>query len=603
MALPKSGSNDRSEQPAVLLSDTDARQLDEFVHQQISRATLGLSPISLALACIDWALHLAVAPGKQLQLAQRALQLTLDELQRPLHANDAASAEHTDDTRFADPAWSQWPYSTLKDSFKAGDRWWQEATQVEGMSPHRQHMVSFFARQWMDALSPSNWPLTNPQVLAHSLETAGQSLLKGMELFMRDWQQSTLPSTANPAGLAPLPYAVGKDVAITPGKVVYRNHLIELIQYAPSTDQVAAEPILIIPSPIMKFYILDLSAQNSMVHYLVAQGFTVFMISWRNPDQDDRDLGMEDYLVGAVMQALRQTAAIAQAPAVHAMGYCLGGTFLAIVAALMGADEFVAAQSASASVESPLPELASVTLLAAQTDFSEAGELGIFIDDDQLKTLREQIARTGYLSGRQMAGSFQFLHSKDLVWSRNTQRYLMGVDDIGSDLMSWNTDTTRLPQRMHSEYLDNLFLRDDLTQGHYKVSGVPIALKNLNMPLMVVGTVRDHVSPWRSVYKIHLFTDTDTTFILAAGGHNAGIISEPGHPRRSYQMNQVAAGADWVDPDEWISRAPRFEGSWWEAWSAWLQQHSSARIAARSIDQNRALCDAPGEYVLVRYAD
>ena len=603
MALPKSGSNDRSEQPAALLSDSDARQLDEFVHQQISRATLGLSPISLALACIDWALHLAVAPGKQLQLAQRALQLTLDELQRPLHANDAASAEHTDDTRFADPAWSQWPYSTLKDSFKAGDRWWQEATQVEGMSPHRQHMVSFFARQWMDALSPSNWPLTNPQVLAHSLETAGQSLLKGMELFMRDWQQGTLPSTANPEGLAPLPYAVGKDVAITPGKVVYRNHLIELIQYAPSTDQVAAEPILIIPSPIMKFYILDLSAQNSMVHYLVAQGFTVFMISWRNPDQDDRDLGMEDYLVGAVMQALRQTAAIAQAPAVHAMGYCLGGTFLAIVAALMGADEFVAEQSASASVESPLPELASVTLLAAQTDFSEAGELGIFIDDDQLKTLREQIARTGYLSGRQMAGSFQFLHSKDLVWSRNTQRYLMGVDDIGSDLMSWNIDTTRLPQRMHSEYLDTLFLRDDLTEGHYKVGGVPIALKNLKMPLMVVGTVRDHVSPWRSVYKIHLFTDTDTTFILAAGGHNAGIISEPGHPRRSYQMNQVAAGADWVDPDEWISRAPRFEGSWWEAWSAWLQQHSSAHIAARSIDQNRALCDAPGEYVLVRYAD
>jgi polyhydroxyalkanoate synthase len=312
---------------------------------------------------------------------------------------------------------------------------------------------------------------------------------------------------------------------------------------------------------------------------------------------------MHDYLVGAVMQALRQTAAIAQAPAVHAMGYCLGGTFLAIVAALMGADEFVAEQRASVSAEPPLPELASVTLLAAQTDFSEAGELGIFIDDDQLKTLREQIARTGYLSGRQMAGTFQFLHSKDLVWSRNTQRYLMGVDDIGSDLMSWNTDTTRLPQRMHSEYLDTLFLRDDLTEGHYKVDGVPIALKNLKMPLMVVGTVRDHVSPWRSVYKIHLFTDTETTFILAAGGHNAGIISEPGHPRRSYQMSQVAAGADWVDPDEWISRAPRFEGSWWEAWNTWLQQHSSAQIAARPIDQSRALCDAPGEYVMVRYAD
>ncbi|MFM8247123.1 MAG: PHA/PHB synthase family protein, partial [Burkholderiaceae bacterium] len=477
-----------SESPPGFLSEQDTKKLDEVVHEQLARATAGLSPMSLALACIDWAMHLAVSPGKQLQLAQRAMQLTLDELQRPLNEPNASGASK-DDARFTDSAWSQWPYSTLKDSFQAGDRWWQEATQVDGMSPHRQQIVSFFARQWMDALSPSNWPLTNPQVIAHSIETAGQSLLQGMQLFMHDLHQSTLPSSANPQGLSPLPYAVGEDVAITPGKVVYRNHLIELIQYAPSTDTVAAEPILIIPSPIMKFYILDLSPQNSMVRYLVSQGFTVFMISWRNPDASDRDLGMDDYLLGAVMQALRQTRLMSNASAVHAMGYCLGGTFLSIVAALMGSDEFMAREATQTETkETPLPTLASVTLLAAQTDFSEAGELGIFIDDDQLQTLREQIARTGYLSGRQMAGSFQFLHAKDLVWSRNTQRYLMGVDDIGNDLMSWNSDTTRLPQRMHSEYLDTLFLRDDLTEGHYKVDGLPVALKNLNMPLMVVGT-------------------------------------------------------------------------------------------------------------------
>jgi polyhydroxyalkanoate synthase len=603
MALPKSSPFTSSESAPGWLSDQDAKKLDEVVHEQLARATAGLSPMSLALACIDWAMHLAVSPGKQLQLAQRAMQLTLDELQRPLNETDA-SRDTKDDARFTDSAWSQWPYSTLKDSFQAGDRWWQEATQIDGMSPHRQQIVSFFARQWMDALSPSNWPLTNPQVIAHSFETAGQSLLQGMQLFMHDLHQSTLPSSANPQGLSPLPYAVGEDVAITPGKVVYRNHLIELIQYAPNTDSVAAEPILIIPSPIMKFYILDLSPQNSMVRYLVSQGFTVFMISWRNPDADDRDLGMDDYLLGAVMQALRQTRLISNASAVHAMGYCLGGTFLAIVAALMGSKEFTAREAKhSETQETPLPALASVTLLAAQTDFSEAGELGIFIDDDQLKTLREQIASTGYLSGRQMAGSFQFLHSKDLIWSRNTQRYLMGVDDIGSDLMSWNSDTTRLPQRMHSEYLDTLFLHDDLTEGHYKVDGLSVALKNLNMPLMVVGTVRDHVSPWRSVYKIHLHTDTPTTFILAAGGHNAGIISEPGHARRSYQMSHRDEGTDWIDPDEWISQAPRYEGSWWEAWQTWLHQHSSAQVKARSIDTKKALCDAPGDYVMVRYAD
>ena len=647
MAMPDPSARGNSAPTPGALSDQDAKQLDTLMHEQMARGTMGLSPISLALACMDWAIHLAASPGKQLQLAQRAAQLAMDEMQRSLHSAESlaqslmqtpgqtsaqtsaptsatsvaassfalsatqpngsparASARAADDARFADPAWSQWPYSTLKDSFKAGDRWWQEATQVDGMSAHRQQMVSFFARQWMDAMSPSNWPLTNPQVLTHSIETAGHSLLQGMQLFMRDLQQSALSTTANPDGLAPLPYAVGKDVAVTPGKVVYRNHLIELIQYAPTTDQVAAEPILIIPSPIMKFYILDLSPQNSMVRYLVSQGFTVFMISWRNPDASDRDLGMDDYLLGAVMQAIRHASAIAGTPSIHAMGYCLGGTFLAIVAALMGSDEFTAQQAASNEANQPaLPTLASVTLLAAQTDFSEAGELGIFIDDDQLNALREQIARTGYLSGRQMAGSFQFLHSKDLVWSRNTQRYLMGVDDTGSDLMSWNSDTTRLPQRMHSEYLESLFLRDDLTEGHYKVGAMPIALKNLKMPMMVVGTVRDHVSPWRSVYKIHLHTDTATTFILAAGGHNAGIVSEPGHPRRSYQMDHIEPGSEWVDPDEWIHRAPRFEGSWWEAWNTWLHQQSTGSVSAQTIQQDKALCDAPGEYVMVRYAD
>lgn len=647
MAMPDPSARGNSAPTPGALSDQDAKQLDTLMHEQMARGTMGLSPISLALACMDWAIHLAASPGKQLQLAQRAAQLAMDEMQRSLHSAESlaqslmqtpgqtsaqtsaptsatsvaassfalsatqpngsparASARAADDARFADPAWSQWPYSTLKDSFKAGDRWWQEATQVDGMSAHRQQMVSFFARQWMDAMSPSNWPLTNPQVLTHSIETAGHSLLQGMQLFMRDLQQSALSTTANPEGLAPLPYAVGKDVAVTPGKVVYRNHLIELIQYAPTTDQVAAEPILIIPSPIMKFYILDLSPQNSMVRYLVSQGFTVFMISWRNPDASDRDLGMDDYLLGAVMQAIRHASAIAGTPSIHAMGGCLGGTFLAIVAALTGSDEFTAQQAASNEANQPaLPTLASVTLLAAQTDFSEAGELGIFIDDDQLNTLREQIARTGYLSGRQMAGSFQFLHSKDLVWSRNTQRYLMGVDDTGSDLMSWNSDTTRLPQRMHSEYLESLFLRDDLTEGHYKVGAMPIALKNLKMPMMVVGTIRDHVSPWRSVYKIHLHTDTATTFILAAGGHNAGIVSEPGHPRRSYQMDHIEPGSEWVDPDEWIHRAPRFEGSWWEAWNTWLHQQSTGSVSAQTIQQDKALCDAPGEYVMVRYAD
>ena len=586
-------------------SPLTAKAVDEAVHEQLSKFTMGLSPISLSLACADWAMHLATSPGKQMELAQRAMQLVQEEVQASVRRGAGLNADEEKDSRFSDPAWSQWPFSMLKDSFKAGDSWWKDATQVDGMSEHRQQMVSFFARQWMDAMSPSNWGLTNPEVFKKAWETGGQSVMQGLQLFLQDMQQAQLPADqANPEHLKPLPYAVGKDVAVTPGKVVFRNHLIELIQYTATTAQVAAEPLLIIPSPIMKYYIMDLSPQNSMVRYLVSQGYTVFMISWRNPDASDRDLGMDDYLQAGVMQAMRKASELSASKDIHAMGYCLGGTFLAIVAALMGADEYVAEEERKKqSGELLMPVLRSVTLLAAQTDFSEAGELGIFIDDDQLKTLREQVARTGYLSGRQMAGTFQFLHSKDLIWSRNTQRYLLGVDETGSDLMSWNADTTRLPQRMHSEYLDSLFLRDDLTEGHYKVAGVPVALKNLKMPLMVVGTVRDHVSPWRSVYKIHLFTDTDTTFILAAGGHNAGIVSEPGHPKRGYQISREQAGHDWVDPDEWIANTPRREGSWWEAWSQWLGEHSSARIPARAINEHAVLCDAPGDYVMVRYAD
>jgi polyhydroxyalkanoate synthase len=250
-----------------------------------------------------------------------------------------------------------------------------------------------------------------------------------------------------------------------------------------------------------------------------------------------------------------------------------------------------------------VPELATVTVLAGQTDFSEPGELGVFIDDDQLKTLRESMARTGYLSGKQMAGSFQFLNARDLVWSHSTRRYLLGQDDVGNDMMSWNADVTRLPERMHNEYLSSLFLNNALAAGRYRVGGVGVALMDIRAPLLVVGTVRDHVSPWQSVYKIHLLTDTQTTFILVAGGHNAGIVSEPGHARRSYQINSVEKGHAWTEPDAWTAKAPVIEGSWWPAMHAWLHQRSGKAVSAPVIDPTSVLGDAPGDYVQVRYAD
>jgi polyhydroxyalkanoate synthase len=595
-----------------------AQGIDEAFHAQLAKANMGLSPIALTLAYADWALHLTASPGRQLTLAQRAMALSGQALMDSLTSEPAAGADPKSvlekDPRFSDAGWSRWPFNALKNGFKASDAWWRESTQVEGMSKHHNHMVNFFTRQSLDALSPSNWPITNPEVLKKGQESMGQSWIKGYQSYAKDMmEQDKARHSVDGDPLKPLDFEVGKEVALTPGKVVFRNHLIELIQYTPTTDKVFPEPLLIVPSCIMKYYILDLSPHNSMVRYLVEQGHTVFMISWRNPDASDRDLGMQDYLQMGVMEAMGAVKQRTGAPRIHALGYCLGGTFLSIVAAALGQGGHEARSQVQG--KNPrrrhedvagldhLPELASVTLLAASTDFSEPGELGVFIDDDQLNTLRQAMARTGYLSGRQMAGSFQFLNSRDLIWSRNTRRYLLGQDEVGNDMMSWNADLTRLPERMHSEYLSSLFLNNALAAGHYRVGGVGVALMDMHAPLLVVGTVRDHVSPWQSVYKIHLLTDTQTTFILAAGGHNAGIVSEPGHAHRSYQMDTVEKGHDWMDPDDWVAQAPLYEGSWWVAMHAWLSERSGKPVAPPTIHAADVVCDAPGENVMVRYGD
>lgn len=583
--------------------------LDETFHGFLTRRTMGLSPIALALAAADWAMHLAASPGRQMVLGQRALALAQQAMASavnpPMDENGQPIADN--DNRFIDASWRQWPFSALKEGYKANSAWWREAVQVDGMSRHHSHMVEFFNRQIMDTFTPSTWLLTNPEALNKAQETQGQSLLQGYQHFSEDLRKAET-ARSTPDVLEPLTFEVGKDVAITPGKVVYRNHLIELIQYTPTTDKVYPEPLLIVPSCIMKYYILDLSQSNSMVKYLVGQGYTVFIISWRNPDASDRDLGMQDYLQMGVMDALAAVKERAGAPRVHALGYCLGGTFLSIVAAAMGrhtrmAQNQTAGRRAEDRSMERLPELASVTLLAAQTDFSEPGEMGVFIDDEQLKTLRQQMDLKGYLSGSAMAGSFQFLNMRELVFTRNTRRYLLGQEEADFDLMSWNSDLTRLPARMHSEYLSSLFLNNALATGKYRVAGQGIALMDIHAPMLVVGTTRDHVSPWRSVYKIHLQTDTHVTFVLAAGGHNAGIVSEPGRPRRSYQINSIEDNQGRVEPDEWLASAPTRQGSWWEAMDAWLKERSGKPVAPPAIDPAHVLCDAPGEYVMVRYAD
>ena len=572
--------------------ETPTQRLDRLTHAAVAPLTGGLSPVSMALAMADWAWHLGVSPGRQMELAALAARLAKDTLAGDgTSADEAGSAD--DDPRFRHEAWAAWPFSQMRTGFRNAEAFWREASRVPGMTAHHADMTQFFAKQWLGVMAPANWLPTNPVVLKDVAESKGTHLMAGAQNWLRDVTGLHTPDEVTPADH----FKVGRDVATTPGKVVFRNRLIELIRYDAQTERVHPEPVLVIPSWIMKYYILDLSPHNSMVRYLVEQGHTVYMLSWRNPDAQDHDLSMDDYLRLGVIDALRAVGALSgKNHAVHTMGYCLGGTLLAIAAAALG-------RTGGMSETHDLPAIKTLTLLAAQTDFSEPGELGLFIDESQVGFLDNITRGKGYLTGEQMAGSFQFLHSRDLVWTRRMREYLMGEREQPNDLMAWNADTTRMPARMHHEYLTSLYLHNALATSAYRVEGRAVSLADIRMPVFMVGTQRDHISPWPSVYKLHHLCDAEITFVLTSGGHNAGIISEPGHPKRSYQMDTRPAQGTWVEHAQWAQQAPSHEGSWWTAWHDWLAAHSGRKVAPKPLPARAALCEAPGEYVMQRYAD
>ena len=580
--------------PASPAPNDAAAALDGAFHATMAPLTGGLSPISLLLAQADWALHLLTQPAQSLRLALDAQRAWVEWSMQGLTPAAAEPPAPGEDMRFSHPGWQQWPFAPMVHAYRSAEAWWQQATALRGMTTHHQEVTRVFARQWLDTLSPANFALTNPEVLQRTRERFGANFMDGTAIAVDQWRLRQ--------GLGPLqppehPYLPGVDLAVTPGKVVHRNALVELIQYAPLTPKVHAEPVFVVPSWIMKYYVLDLSPHNSMVRWLVSQGHTVFIVSWRNPDEGDALLAMEDYLQLGVFDPLAAIARRLPKTRVHACGYCLGGTLLAIGAAALARPQRV--QRAEL-----LAPLASVSLLAAETDFSEPGEMGVLIDESQVAMLEDQMAERGFLSGRQMAGSFQFLHSRELVWSAQTRELLLGERLRPNDLMAWNADVTRMPAAMHSEYLRRCYLRNELAEDRYPVEGQPVSLADIRLPIFAVGTEKDHVSPWRSVYKLHRLTHTELCFVLTNGGHNAGIVSEPGHARRHYAMHTSRPGDAVRDPDSWHSHARPHEGSWWTAWHAWLLAHGShAQVPARPIDAAAALADAPGDYVRVRYND
>ncbi len=556
---------------------------DRAAHAALARMTGGLSPYAAAAAWADWFAHLAASPGRQRDLAEHAWTnaTKLAAFAARAGSGDAQPpfAARPSDHRFAHPGWANAPFSLWQQGLLAAQDWWDDATaRAHGTLPKNSDRVAFMVRQMLDMASPSNLPWLNPEIIEATLGRNGRNLVDGARHAVADAQAAL---TGEKDGQTS-PFRVGETLACTPGDVIYRNELLELIQYRPQTGKVRGEPILIVPAWIMKYYILDLRPENSLINYLVGQGFTVFAISWRNPGVEQRDLTLEDYRTKGVMAALDAVAGVLPGAKVHACGYCLGGTILSIAAATMARDGD--------------DRLASVTLLAAQTDFTEAGELMLFVDEAQLSFLEDMMWDRGYLDSAQMAGAFQALRAEDLIWSRAVRRYFLGEDAEAFDIAVWSRDTTRMPYRMHSQYLRALFMENRLTSGRFAVDGRVIALKDIRAPLFVVGTELDHIAPWRSVYKTALFTSGDMDFVLTNGGHNAGIVSEPGHAHRHYRIGHRAAGDLYVDPDGWAAEHAPKDGSWWPAWSDWLIRQSGS-VDADPPAPDAPLCPAPGTYV------
>ncbi len=577
---------------ADLEAPTDLlRELDRRMRGRFAQAMGGQSPWAALQAWEDWVFHLATSPGRQVELAWRWGEAMAALSQSALAGGSAdwAFQPTPGDRRFRNEAWRRPPFNLLAQFHLAAEEQWRSATScVRGVAAHHARRVEFLGRFLLNAVAPVNFPGANPEVIDRALATGGANFAAGAALFAED--VSRLSRGARLKGMDD--WRVGETMALSEGKVVFRNELFELIQYAPAgrpkDRKVRREPILIVPAWIMKYYILDLTPQDSLVAYLVGEGFTVFIVSWRNPGAELGHISFDDYRRKGVLAALDAVSRIVPGEKIHAAGYCLGGTVLAITAAAMDRDGD--------------ERLASLTLLAAQTDFDESGELLLFIDESQLALLEDMMHVSGYLDARGMAGAFYALRANEMLFARLVERYMMGEPSKPAPMDAWLADPTRMPARMHGEYLRRLFMENRFSQGDYEVDGRAVALKDIHTPIFALGAERDHIAPWRSVYKIELYGSADTTFVLTGGGHNSSVVSPPGKLGAYYWVSRSSAGAAFIDPDEWLARAPKQPGSWWPRWLAWLDERSSPdRVKPPPMGRRAAglapLCAAPGEYV------
>jgi polyhydroxyalkanoate synthase len=551
-----------------------------------------VDPLHLTQTFMDFTAKMLADPNRlvqaQVELWQQYMKLWQVTAQRMMGQTVEPVAEPArGDKRFNDPAWKdEVVFDYLKQSYLLTARWLQGTIkQVEGVDEKTARKVDFYTRQFIDAVSPSNFAMTNPQVVKATVESKGENLLKGLQNLLADLERGKGQLAIRQTDMNA--FKVGENIATTPGKVVYQNDIMQLIQYAPATEEVHEVPLLIVPPWINKFYILDLKPENSFIKWATEQGYTVFVISWVNPDEHLTKMVFEDYMKLGPLAALDAIAKATGQPKASAIGYCIGGTLMAATLAYMAArndDRIVAC-----------------TFFTAQVDFSEPGELGVFIDEDQLASVEEMMSKKGYLEGSEMATTFNMLRANDLIWSFVVNNYLMGKDPFPFDLLYWNADATRMPAAMHSYYLRNMYQKNLLSQpGGIVVDNVPIDLRKVKIPVYIQAGKEDHIAPSRSVYKATQIYGGPVRFMLAGSGHIAGVVNPPRNKKYQHWLNETAKNPPTLA--EWQAGAKEFPGSWWHDWDKWLSALSGPKAPARVPGAGGlpAIEDAPGSYVKVR---
>jgi polyhydroxyalkanoate synthase subunit PhaC len=576
-------------------ADKSAKLLGEFVARQAgARSSLVTDEFGITKAFLELAAKMLSNPYQlaetQLNLWWEYSALWQSSLLKLLGQDAAPVAEPAkSDKRFRHEDWQElFLYDYVKQSYLIAARWLHKTVaSVEGLDEHTQKKVDFFTRQYIDALAPSNFALTNPEVFRETIATGGQNLVKGLNNLLDDIErgngQLKISMTDSKA------FELGVNIATTPGQVVFQNDLMQLIQYEPTTKKVFKRPLLIIPPWINKYYILDLREKNSLVKWCVAQGLTVFVVSWVNPDDRHANKDFVDYMLEGPLAALEAIEKATGEKTLNVLGYCLGGTLLASTLGYLAMRKD--------------KRIASASFMTSLIDFTGAGELEIFIDEEQVASLERKMSERGYLEGSEMANTFNMLRSNDLIWSFVINNYLMGRDPFPFDLLHWNQDSTRMPAKMHSFYLRNMYMKNKLREpGGITLAGTPIDVSKVDLPSYFVSALEDHIAPWKATYAGARLLGGKKRFVLSGSGHIAGMINPPSAEKYGYWTNDRLP----ADAAQWFEGAKQHPGSWWTDWIAWLKPQSGTEVAARELTRagakgrRKPIEPAPGSYARMR---